>query len=406
MASKSLGPAGALLGGAWLLIGLQVMVGVGLSGRYSPTLEGAHASVAALDRAAGWGYAAGFHYWASALTILCLVFAAGLMLFTGEVKRENKWIWWTTLALVGLIIAIQVTGNALPASQHDVRTVNIEAGIAGGVPKVGPALRASVLGGDQFAQATLDKWYSLHRFILPIFVLIMTLGGLLATKKAGLKIPVLGALMPAAIALILAGIYGLPLGPKAVATDFAASSTNPMWYVYPNHAMLVLIGKLAPGAQWIGAILLPILGGLFLGALPLISKDGKIGKAVGAVGAIAVLVVCFLAGTPVQSVVAEKGITQEPVSRSDFGPINRDLLIDGEGVFRRENCMNCHRVGDKGSSSTGPNLAGVGNRQKDPKWYIELLKNPASKNRSTMPAFDDLTEKDLRAIAEYLRSLK
>src|SRR5687768_15998693 len=136
MATKPLGSVGALLGGAWLMIGLQVIMGVAMAARYRPTLEGAHASVAAMERSVGWGFAASFHYWASALTILALVGALAMMLFGGHVKRENKWIWWSALALLGLVIAIQVTGNALPASQHDVRTANIEAGIAGGLPQV------------------------------------------------------------------------------------------------------------------------------------------------------------------------------------------------------------------------------------------------------------------------------
>src|SRR5687768_3619357 len=107
---------GALLGGAWLLIGIQVIVGVALSGRYKPTLEAAHASVAALERTAGWGYIAAFHYWASAFTILALIAAILVMLLGGNVRQETKWLWWTAIALAGLVIAIQVTGNALPAS--------------------------------------------------------------------------------------------------------------------------------------------------------------------------------------------------------------------------------------------------------------------------------------------------
>lgn len=392
-----------MLGGAWLLIGLQVIVGVAMAARYRPTLEGAHASVAAMERTGGWGFAASFHYWASALTILALVVALAIMLFGGHVKRENKWVWWSALALLGLVIAIQVTGNALPASQHDVRTANIEAGIAGGVPQVGPALRAAVLGGDQFAQATLDRWYSLHRFILPMLVLLATLGGLWAAKKSGMRIHVMGALMPAAVALILAGVYGLPLGPRAGADDFIATGTSPMWYVYPNHAMLVAFGKLSPGLQWVGAILLPAIGGLLLAALPIFSKDGKIGRWVGVVGAVVLAAACVTAGTPVQSLVAEQA---EVTKAGDFGPIDDKLAVRGEGVFLREECLNCHKLGEKGSSTIGPNLAGVGSRYGDPQWYLELLKNPASKNRSTMPPFDDLSESDARALAEYLRSLK
>ena len=406
MTTKSLAPGGALLGGAWLLIGLQVLAGVALAGRYRPTLDGANASVAALERTAGWGYLAAFHYWASAATIVVLALFLVYMLFGGHVRRDNKWMWWSGLALFGLVLALQITGNALPASQHDVRTVNIEAGIAGGVPKVGPALRSAVLGGDQFAQSTLDRWYTLHRFVLPLAILLVTFGGLMLARKASMKISAVGTVVPAVVALILAGSFGLPLGPAAGQADFAASGTHPMWYVYPNHAMLMTFGKLSPNAQWVGAILLPTLGGLLLFALPLFTKNGNIGRWVGGLAVTALLATCLIAGTPVQSITKEAAVAAEDAPSGDFGPIDKEMAVRGEGVFIRENCLSCHRVGSKGKSDTGPNLENVGRRFTDPQWYIDLLKDPASKNRSTMPAFDDLSESDSRALAEYLRSLK
>jgi quinol-cytochrome oxidoreductase complex cytochrome b subunit len=406
MNSKSMRAVSTLLGAAWLLVGLQVLVGVALSSRYKATLEAAHASISSLERSTGWGFVAAFHYWASAATIVTLILFLGWMLFGGHVRRENRWMWWCGLVLFGLVLALQVTGNALPASQHDVRTVNIEAGIAGGVPNVGPAMRSAVLGGDQFAQATLDRWYMLHRFILPLALLVVTLGGLMAARRLSWKITVLGALIPPLAALSFAAIFGLPLGPQATAADFTAAATQPMWYVYPSHAMLMGFGRLAPGAQWVGAMLIPAILGLILFALPLISKNGNVGRWLGGTAALGILLACAFAGTPVQNIAREDAVHSQQEGAGDFGPIDKKMAIKGEGVFLRENCMSCHRLGNKGKSDTGPNLAKVGSRISDPKWYIGLLKDPASKNRSTMPAFGDLSQSDSRELAEYLRSLK
>lgn len=398
---------GALLGGAWLLVGVQVLLGVALSSRYKPTLEAAHASVAAMERTSGWGYLVALHYWASACTIAALVAAVLAMLLGGCVHRQYKWLWWTALALSAFVLALQATGNALPVSQHDVRTVNTEAGIASGVPKVGPALRATVLGGDRFAQSTLDRWYGFHRFVLPMLVLATTLGGLLASKKASVSIHPIGALLPAAVALIAAAAFGLPLGEQATAADLTSTGTNPMWYIYPNHALLILAGRFGSGAQWVGAILVPALVGVGLAVLPLISKDGRLGRWVGAVGIVAVAICCALAETPVQSLVAERSEAKEPeVDTRDFGAINSLMAAKGSQLFDRENCLNCHRLGERGKSDVGPNLAGVGRRHADPQWYMDLLKDPASKGKTTMPAFDDLQEADRRALAEFLRSQK
>lgn len=396
----------ALLGGAWLLVGLQVFTGVALSGQYKPGLEAAHASVEAISRSSTWGFVAGFHYWASAALIVSVGVACLWMLLSGAVRRDTKSLWWCALVLLVLVVGLQITGNALPASQHDVRTVNIEAGIIGGVPGSGPALRSIVLGGDQFAQATLDRWYGLHRVALTAGVLLFTLLGLLVSKRMAVKIPVLGALAIPVVAILLTAAFGLPLGARAGEEDFAAMGANPMWYVYPNHAMLVLFGKMSPGAQWIGAILVPLVGLVALLLLPVFSKDGKAGKWIGGLGMLCIVIVCGLAGTPVQSPFTEPTFREEMAQTDGFGEIDEALAGRGELAFDREGCLSCHRVGARGQSDAGPNLAGVGSRQADPQWYVELLKDPASKNRSTMPAFDDLPEKDLRALAEYLRSLK
>ena len=179
-----------------------------------------------------------------------------------------------------------------------------------------------------------------------------------------------------------------------------------MWYVYPNHAMLITFGKFAPNAQWVGAILLPAVGLLFLFVLPLFTKAGIIGRWVGGLAATGVLAVCLLAQTPIQSLIDEGPLRADETPSGDFGPIDKAVAVIGEGVFIRENCMSCHRLGAKGKSDAGPNLENVGSRYTDPQWYMDLLENPASKNRSTMPAFGDLSESDSRALAEYLRSLK
>lgn len=398
---------GALLGGAWLLVGLQVFTGVALSGQYRSDLDGAHASMEAMQRSGIWGTLSTFHYWASAVLILTLLTACLWMLLSGSVRRNTKGLWWCALLLLVVTVGLQVTGNALPASQHDVRTVNIEAGIIGGVPEVGPALRSVVLGGDQFAQATLDRWYALHRVGLTAGILLLTLAGLLTSRKTGLKIPIWGAVAPAAIALLLTLGFGLPLGDRALEQDLTAVGANPMWYVYPNHALLVLFGKVSPTSQWIGAMVLPLLGLVALLVLPVLSRDGRLGRWVGGIGLLLVAIVCGLAGTPVQSPFSEPVFTaEEPSEQGDFGPIDAALAGKGELAFDREDCMTCHRVGDRGTSNVGPNLAGVGDRQKDPQWYVDMLRDPASKNRSTMPAFADLPADDLRALAEYLRSLK
>jgi mono/diheme cytochrome c family protein len=105
-----------------------------------------------------------------------------------------------------------------------------------------------------------------------------------------------------------------------------------------------------------------------------------------------------------QSPFAEGAPGGETAVASDFGPIDPKLAKAGRAIFERENCLECHRLGDEGSGRKAPNLRGIGSKHSDPKWFMEMLHDPASKDRARMPAFDNLNRSELRQIAEFLRS--
>lgn len=81
----------------------------------------------------------------------------------------------------------------------------------------------------------------------------------------------------------------------------------------------------------------------------------------------------------------------------------------GKRVFS-QNCIRCHSIGDEGSGG-GPgrkrDLTGVG-ADHNVDWFIKFVRDPKSaKPGSRMPPFGDkLAAADLRAVAQYLASLK
>jgi mono/diheme cytochrome c family protein len=88
----------------------------------------------------------------------------------------------------------------------------------------------------------------------------------------------------------------------------------------------------------------------------------------------------------------------------------------GRRVFEANRCGRCHAVGgaaaaggQRGGRNRGPDLATVG---RDPEhtvsWLMDHVRNPHShKPDSQMPTFEGkINDDDLRALAEYLASLK
>jgi uncharacterized membrane protein/mono/diheme cytochrome c family protein len=82
------------------------------------------------------------------------------------------------------------------------------------------------------------------------------------------------------------------------------------------------------------------------------------------------------------------------------------LVAAGKKSYTEYRCQNCHRIEGEGRT-TGPDLTRVGKRLPDVNWHIKHLKDPRSVDPdSSMPAYDQLSEEELKSIATYLASRK
>jgi mono/diheme cytochrome c family protein len=87
----------------------------------------------------------------------------------------------------------------------------------------------------------------------------------------------------------------------------------------------------------------------------------------------------------------------------------------GKRAFN-SNCINCHSIGGgaapvpsgKGGRTKGPDLSTIArDPEHTPEWLTEYIRNPASKKPgSRMPAQHRISDDDLKAVVEYLSSLK
>jgi len=85
---------------------------------------------------------------------------------------------------------------------------------------------------------------------------------------------------------------------------------------------------------------------------------------------------------------------------------NAALLALGKEKYEDEElgCVGCHKMNGEGGRS-GPDLTFAGRLHPDVDWQIAHLKDPKSKiPGSSMPAYKDLPEADLRALATFLAS--
>lgn len=96
---------------------------------------------------------------------------------------------------------------------------------------------------------------------------------------------------------------------------------------------------------------------------------------------------------------------KETPKQSGGSGIDANLVSKGKAKFGEVGCVNCHAIGGEGSK-TGPDLARVGAEHPDVQFYLDLLNDPMKMGKKGMPSFAHLAAEDLRALAEYLRSLR
>ena len=164
-------------------------------------------------------------------------------------------------------------------------------------------------------------------------------------------------------------------------------------FVTSGLALLYLLWRIAAkdkieGGALAGSIVLSLI------LLGLVSYTGYLG------GAMAV-------GTSSSAPLQTSAPTAQNVATGAVAPtLDPKLVVQGKLLYSQQGCDGCHKVDGKGGSS-GPDLSHEGGRNPNVDWQVSHLKDPAKmKPNSFMPAYAQLTPDQLKALAQYVVSLK
>ncbi|MCH7905519.1 MAG: cytochrome b N-terminal domain-containing protein [Armatimonadetes bacterium] len=408
-----------------ILLVFQVITGFALSMYYVPSPADAHASVKHISEGVTLGsFIRGLHSWGSSAIIVVMCLHLLRVFFWGAYKKPREMTWVVGVILLQVILALGFTGYLLPWDQKAYWATVVGTKIAATVPLIGGMLQTLMLGGAEVGPLTLTRFYALHIIGLPALLVLLVAVHLFLLRRhqtAGPVVPRPGKPSPffpvqvfkdAVVALVgmvflgwLAISFAPELGPVAdpSGSDFIP---RPEWYFL---GLFELLKMMPPGMEVLATVVIPgvVITGML--ALPWLDRSPSrrpserrwiVGIGLAVTLTIAAFTFKGIADLP------PEGTASSGEDPAQFGPVNMELAETGRAVFETGPCMNCHSVGDEGGSTFGPNLAGVGNKYPDPDWLMEMLKDPASKGKVGMPSFDELGDEKLRALAEYLRSLK
>ena len=409
------------LGSASLfLLVVQVVTGIILAMNYSPAPEHAYDSITFIMSQVLFGPGLrGLHHWGSS----ALVIVVGLHLLRtfvwGSYKAPRELTWMVGVALLLIVMGFAFTGYLLPWTQRSYWATVVGTKIVGTVPVIGGWLLQLVRGEADVGPVTLARFYAIHVLLLPALLVPLVLLHLYLVYKHGIA-PAPGneataqknkRFYPEQLAedlgvslLILLALFALTAW-KGVPTEVRADPASttyvprPEWYFLFYFQLL----KYFEGPIWepFGVVVLPVAAILLLFLVPLIDRRPE-RRPAGRPFAMAVA-----AGTVVVvGALTYFGTVQVPPGTRQAPAGSPQALVDrGQELFVSNHCQGCHVVAGRGTQF-GPELTHVANRY-TADTLAKLIRNPTSVNpKAGMPAFDTLSDDDLKAIVAYLMTLK
>jgi ubiquinol-cytochrome c reductase cytochrome b subunit len=359
---------------------VQVITGLCLWLAYSPGAQTAWESVYFIQHEmwGGWLLRGIHHFTAQAMTVL-LVLHLMQVVIDGAYKAPREVNFWAGVVLLGLVLALSLTGYLLPWDQKGYWATRVATNIAAITPIIGPGLQQVLIGGADYGHQTLTRFFALHAGIIPGAIIAFIVIHVYLFRKHGLtpKEPKKKPDAPfwpeqvfrdaVACLAVFATVLFLVIRYHGAVLDAPADPSEPFSAARPEWYFLFLFQllKYFPGGTEIwGAIVLPTLLLVVLVAMPFLGK-WKLGHRFNlgllwSVLAGAVLLTWIAkkedAGNPdyltaVQA--AERAadrvvaLAQGPSGIPPTGAVSLlrgDALTQGPKLFAR-NCASCHRFG-------------------------------------------------------------
>ncbi|NIP96862.1 MAG: DUF4405 domain-containing protein, partial [Akkermansiaceae bacterium] len=147
---------------------VQFITGIILWMFYSPSATSAWESVYYIqNEVTGGALLRGIHHWMSQFMIVLLVLHLVQVVIDGAYKAPREFNFWFGLGLLGITLALGLTGYLLPWDQKGFWATEVATNIVANTPLIGDQLKQLVVGGSEAGHHTLTRFFALHAGVLP-----------------------------------------------------------------------------------------------------------------------------------------------------------------------------------------------------------------------------------------------
>jgi len=406
---------------------IQFVTGLLLMTSYVPSSAHAWGSVWYISEEMSFGWLIrGIHHFGSSAMIVLLGMHLVQVVIAGAYRRPREINWWFGMGLMFLVLAFGLTGYLLPWDQKGYWATKVATNIAGGTPVIGPAIQRVIVGGAEYGNQTLTRFYGLHVGVLPLLTILLIAGHIALFRRHGVTHPpnpkgedrfwpkqafldIVASTIVFGIVLLLVLMEGganleAPADPSSV--DYPA---RPEWYFLPLFQMLklpifagereVLGTVVVPGAIVTLLLLYPLLDRV----LPRgIAHFGACGFLFALIGSAAYLTYAAIdedmndrrflearakANNNRERALKLAGARGIPPDGATY-LLQRDPYTRGMEVLESK-CLGCHVYGGRGAVSTSYAELAAEDREEVPEDILEQLP-------------DDWPETQRRALAAAL----
>jgi ubiquinol-cytochrome c reductase cytochrome b subunit len=415
----------------------QVVTGLLLMATYTPAVNGAWSSVFYVQHKVlgGW-FVRGLHSYGAQSMVVVLGMHLLQVAIYGAYKKPREVTWWFGLGLLGVVQGLALTGYLLPWDQKGYWATKVATNIAGTVPLIGSVVQTLIVGGPDYGQATLTRFYVLHVGVLPATLVLLVTAHVALFRKHGATPPhdadlgnrgrfypgqlALDVVFAALVLLVIAILTSLTGGTHldAPADPSVDYPPRPEWYFL----FLFQLLKYLPGSlELVGTIILPGLAGAFLFVLPFLDRSPTTNPMMRLrwlapllVGGVAIVFLTwqsksedaadpkFQKASVAAHARAERAIELAKAGIPPGGPLDMlrlDPLTRGPDLYA-QNCTKCHVLHGEGEYEA-PVHTGFGSRA----WVDGMIHDPKDPRYFGRTEIDDMKSMDEKLDASQRKAV-
>ncbi len=175
---------------AMLVLVNQLLTGIWLTMSYTPSAEGAFASVEYIMRDVEYGWLIRYLHSTGASAFFVVIYLhmyRGLKY--GSYQKPRELVWLMGMGIYLCLMAEAFMGYLLPWGQMSYWGAQVIISLFGAIPAIGPDLQQWIRGDYLISGITLNRFFALHVIALPIVLLGLVVLHLLALHEVGSNNP-------------------------------------------------------------------------------------------------------------------------------------------------------------------------------------------------------------------------